>query len=242
MINALTDGKSAHIPYRNSVLTRMLQDSIGGNSKTTLIITCSPSEFNLQETIGTLRFGERAKKIKNMAKINREMTVAELTRELDRTNKKMEKLDRKIKFLEEFIVSKNLELPHFDEDDEKPPAEKREHKKPKNEADGQDEGDEEQEEMEQSDESEEENNTNLKMQIEHNEKQVEMFEKVALQYEERVRKTHPDQKPRARAAPQPKKLHGPERKALPEQERDHAAQKPSPQPRERTRDARQETR
>ena len=88
VINALTDGKSSHIPYRNSVLTRMLQDSIGGNSKTTLIITCSPSEFNLAETISTLRFGERAKRIKNMARINREMTVAELTLQLDKANKK----------------------------------------------------------------------------------------------------------------------------------------------------------
>ena len=46
VINALTDGKSTHIPYRDSKLTRILQESLGGNSKTSLIITCSPSVFN----------------------------------------------------------------------------------------------------------------------------------------------------------------------------------------------------
>jgi len=61
VINALTDGKSTHIPYRDSKLTRVLQESIGGNSKTSLLITCSPSVYNEQETISTLRFGLRAK-------------------------------------------------------------------------------------------------------------------------------------------------------------------------------------
>jgi kinesin family protein 5 len=57
VINALTDPKASHIPYRDSKLTRMLQESLGGNSKTSLIITCSPSIFNEKETISTLRFG-----------------------------------------------------------------------------------------------------------------------------------------------------------------------------------------
>ena len=63
VINALTDGKSTHVPYRDSKLTRVLQESIGGNSKTSLIITCSPSIYNEAETISTLRFGNRAKVI-----------------------------------------------------------------------------------------------------------------------------------------------------------------------------------
>lgn len=46
VINALTDGKSTHIPYRDSKLTRMLSEALGGNSKTSLIVTCSPSPFN----------------------------------------------------------------------------------------------------------------------------------------------------------------------------------------------------
>ena len=71
VIYSLTDGRSSHIPYRDSKLTRVLQDSLGGNSKTCLIITCSPSAYNEAETISTLRFGMRAKAIKNTPKINR---------------------------------------------------------------------------------------------------------------------------------------------------------------------------
>lgn len=85
VINALTDGKSTHIPYRDSKLTRVLQESLGGNSKTTLIVTCSPHPNNLSETISTLRFGISAKKIKNTPKINKELTVAELQALLDKS-------------------------------------------------------------------------------------------------------------------------------------------------------------
>ncbi|KIO26249.1 hypothetical protein M407DRAFT_235490 [Tulasnella calospora MUT 4182] len=78
VINALTDGKSSHIPYRDSKLTRILQESLGGNSRTTLIINCSPSSYNETETISTLRFGMRAKSIKNTARVNAELSPAEL--------------------------------------------------------------------------------------------------------------------------------------------------------------------
>ncbi|EER44407.1 kinesin heavy chain [Histoplasma capsulatum H143] len=78
VINSLTDGKSTHIPYRDSKLTRILQESLGGNSRTTLIINCSPSSYNDAETISTLRFGVRAKAIKNKAKINAELSPTEL--------------------------------------------------------------------------------------------------------------------------------------------------------------------
>ena len=78
VINSLTDGKSTHIPYRDSKLTRILQESLGGNSRTTLIINCSPSSYNAQETISTLRFGVRAKAITNKAKINAELSPLEL--------------------------------------------------------------------------------------------------------------------------------------------------------------------
>lgn len=78
VINALTDGKSSHVPYRDSKLTRILQESLGGNSRTTLIICCSPSSYNDQETLSTLRFGTRAKAIKNKAKVNAEISPAEL--------------------------------------------------------------------------------------------------------------------------------------------------------------------
>ena len=78
VINALSDGKSTHVPYRDSKLTRILQESLGGNSRTTLIINCSPSSYNDAETISTLRFGERAKTIKQKAKINEELSPAQL--------------------------------------------------------------------------------------------------------------------------------------------------------------------
>lgn len=77
VINALTE-KAKHIPYRDSKLTRILQESLGGNSRTTLIINCSPSSYNEAETLSTLRFGIRAKSIKNSARVNAELSPLEL--------------------------------------------------------------------------------------------------------------------------------------------------------------------
>lgn len=59
--------KAPHIPYRDSKLTHILTDSLGGNSKTCLIITCSPDPSNDQETLNTLDFGSCAREIKNNA-------------------------------------------------------------------------------------------------------------------------------------------------------------------------------
>ncbi|KAI8451944.1 hypothetical protein BY996DRAFT_6431983 [Phakopsora pachyrhizi] len=78
VINALNDGKSVHIPYRDSKLTRILQESLGGNSRTTLVINCSPSGYNEAETLSTLQFGMRAKLIKNKAQVNAKLPSAEL--------------------------------------------------------------------------------------------------------------------------------------------------------------------
>lgn len=75
MITALTDSKISHIPYRDSKLTRLLQESLGGNSKTNLIINISPSGYNASESVSSLRFGFRAKEIKNKPKINKEYTI-----------------------------------------------------------------------------------------------------------------------------------------------------------------------
>ncbi|RLN95008.1 hypothetical protein BBJ28_00020618 [Nothophytophthora sp. Chile5] len=78
VMNALTSGHAnTHIPYRDSKLTRLLQDSLGGNSETTLLVCASCSSYNSDETISTLRFGSRAKNIKNKPKVNEERTVAE---------------------------------------------------------------------------------------------------------------------------------------------------------------------
>ncbi len=69
VIHALTVG-SDHVPYRDSKLTRLLQESLGGNYKTTLIVTCSPHSSQLNETQSTLKFAQRAKKIKNRVQVN----------------------------------------------------------------------------------------------------------------------------------------------------------------------------
>lgn len=61
VISALVDGKSKHIPYRDSKLTRLLQDSLGGNTKTVMIAAVSPADYNYDETLSTLRYASRAK-------------------------------------------------------------------------------------------------------------------------------------------------------------------------------------
>jgi kinesin family protein 11 len=69
VINALVD-RSAHIPYRESKLTRLLQDSLGGRTKTCIIATISPAKSNLEETISTLDYAFRAKNIRNKPQLN----------------------------------------------------------------------------------------------------------------------------------------------------------------------------
>jgi len=70
VISALVEGRSNHIPYRDSKLTRMLQDSLGGNTKTVMLANCSPADYNFEETLSTLRYASRAKLIKNKPIIN----------------------------------------------------------------------------------------------------------------------------------------------------------------------------
>ncbi|ELT90430.1 hypothetical protein CAPTEDRAFT_154669 [Capitella teleta] len=70
VISALVDGKSSHIPYRNSKLTRLLQDSLGGNSKTIMVANFGPADYNYDETVSTLRYANRAKNIQNRARVN----------------------------------------------------------------------------------------------------------------------------------------------------------------------------
>jgi kinesin family protein 15 len=78
------DGKARHIPYRDSKLTFILRDSLGGNSKTVLIGNISPSIINMGETLSTLEFAKRAKKIQNRAVVNEDSTsvVEHLRREI----------------------------------------------------------------------------------------------------------------------------------------------------------------
>ncbi|WFD42748.1 Kinesin- motor protein [Malassezia psittaci] len=80
VINALVDG-SSHVPYRESRLTRLLQDSLGGRTKTCIIATVSDERENLEETLSTLDYASRAKSIKNRPEINQRMARAALIRE-----------------------------------------------------------------------------------------------------------------------------------------------------------------
>ncbi|XP_060534019.1 osmotic avoidance abnormal protein 3 isoform X8 [Cylas formicarius] len=70
VISALVDGKAKHIPYRDSKLTRLLQDSLGGNTRTLMIACISPSDRDYMETLSTLRYANRAKNIHNKPKVN----------------------------------------------------------------------------------------------------------------------------------------------------------------------------
>jgi kinesin family protein 3/17 len=71
VISALVDDKAgAHVPYRDSKLTRLLQDSLGGNTKTVMVANCGPSEYNYDKTLSTLRYASRAKCIKNRPRVN----------------------------------------------------------------------------------------------------------------------------------------------------------------------------
>ncbi|KAL2516815.1 Armadillo repeat-containing kinesin-like protein 3 [Abeliophyllum distichum] len=81
-INALAEN-SAHVPVRDSKLTRLLRDSFGGTARTSLIITIGPSPRHRGETASTIMFGQRAMKVENMLKIKEEFDYKSLSRKLD---------------------------------------------------------------------------------------------------------------------------------------------------------------
>jgi len=83
------------VPYREAALTRILQTALGGNSKTIMICALSPSFMNHEETLSTLRYADRAKKIKNVAVIN-ESVQDRIIRELKEENKKLKQMLAKI--------------------------------------------------------------------------------------------------------------------------------------------------
>ena len=103
VIAALTDQKPrSHIPYRDSKLTRLLEDSLGGNCKTTMMAMISPSSDAFGESLSTLKFATRAKKIKNEAKINEDVDQRALLRkyEVELRKLKMELDDRNKQYVE----------------------------------------------------------------------------------------------------------------------------------------------
>ncbi|XP_068181352.1 kinesin-like protein KIF3A [Antennarius striatus] len=114
VISALVDGKSTHVPYRNSKLTRLLQDSLGGNSKTMMCANIGPADYNYDETISTLRYANRAKNIKNKARINEDPKDARLRQ----FQKEIEELKKKLDEGEEISGSEGSGSEDMDEGDD----------------------------------------------------------------------------------------------------------------------------
>ncbi len=92
VISILASGKEKQIvPFRDSILTRLLQNALGGNSKTLMICALSPAADNYQETLSTLRYAHQAKKIKCNAKIN-ETVQDKVIRSLQQENEQLKNM------------------------------------------------------------------------------------------------------------------------------------------------------
>ncbi|XP_068453781.1 kinesin-like protein KIF3B [Clinocottus analis] len=100
VISSLVDGRSSHIPYRDSKLTRLLQDSLGGNARTVMVANIGPASYNVEETLTTLRYSNRAKNIKNKPRINedpKDALLREFQEEITRLKEQLQKRSGKKK-------------------------------------------------------------------------------------------------------------------------------------------------
>merc|ERR1719271_2388676 len=94
VISALVDARTSFIPYRDSKLTRLLQDSLGGNTRTVMVANCGPADYNYDETASTLRYANRAKSIKNKPRINedpKDAMIREFEEEIMRLKEELAK-------------------------------------------------------------------------------------------------------------------------------------------------------
>ncbi|KAJ3256242.1 Kinesin-like protein kif3a [Boothiomyces macroporosus] len=129
VISALVDGKSSHIPYRDSKLTRLLQDSLGGNAKTLMVATMSPASYNYDETISTLRYANRAKNIKNKPKVNEDPKDAML-REFQEEIKRLKSLLENTEGGEETVIEEVEEVEvEIEQDEDEPNIKQKKEKK-----------------------------------------------------------------------------------------------------------------
>lgn len=114
VIAALVDkanGKNVRVPFRDSVLTKLLKNALGGNSKTMMIAAISPADINYDETLSTLRYADRAKQIKTSAKVNEDPTE-KLIRELKEENEKL------VEMLKKAQAGESVKISADDDDDD----------------------------------------------------------------------------------------------------------------------------
>ncbi|XP_060113061.1 kinesin-like protein KIF17 [Heteronotia binoei] len=119
VISALADARCTHIPYRDSKLTRVLQDSLGGNTKTLMVACLSPADNNYDETLSTLRYAHRAKNIQNKPRINEDPKDA-LLREYQEEIRKL----KAILAQQSNTCHLHVELPHLLSSEAAEPEEK----------------------------------------------------------------------------------------------------------------------
>eukprot|EP01062_Namystynia_karyoxenos_P053284 TRINITY_DN430_c0_g1_i1.p1 TRINITY_DN430_c0_g1~~TRINITY_DN430_c0_g1_i1.p1 ORF type:complete len:526 (+),score=154.58 TRINITY_DN430_c0_g1_i1:80-1579(+) len=93
-------GKAPHVPYRDSKLTRILQNSFGGNARTCLVVCASPSEYNARETLSSVRFGVNTRSIMNCPRENVHRSVNELERLIRETNEQISQAKAHVKHLQ----------------------------------------------------------------------------------------------------------------------------------------------
>lgn len=111
-INALAEN-SSHVPVRDSKLTRLLKDSFGGTSRTSLVVTIGPSPRHRAETASTILFGQRAMKVENMLKIKEEFDYKSLCKKLEiQIDKLIAENERKQKAYEDEVVKIKSEAQH----------------------------------------------------------------------------------------------------------------------------------